>query len=90
MKRLCSQAGMYAIYYNDEEKSEVEILLDLWSKYHRRSEPYRNYGREILVDKPMPNNEEGRTLCLMIEFTSPGDEIEQDERLKENMLEDTL
>lgn len=90
MSRLCSQAGMYAIYYDEDEKAEVQILLDLWSKYHRRSEPCRKYGREIIIDKPMPDNQAGRTLCLMIEFTSPGDLLEQDERLKENMIEGNL
>jgi len=85
-----TEIGFYATYYNDTELAEVEILLDLWSKYQKRINPQRLYGRERLIDKPMPNNAPGRTLAMMIEITQPGDEIEQDEQLKENMLDVTL
>ena len=83
------EVGFYATYYNEREKSEVEILLNLWSKYEKRASPHRTYGKETIVDKPMPCGN-GRTLCLMIQITGPGDREEQDEILKENMLEDTL
>ena len=88
--RKLAEMGLYATYYDDQEKSEVELLLDLWSKYEKRANPQRQYGRERLVDKPMPNNAPGRTLAIMIEITQPGDSIEQDEKLKENMLEERI